>query len=84
MEELFFVEKADLEWSEDSGKRVRLKRPLRKGSVVFVRLLQSTAAVRSNPIAYEVEPLRTCEDGLCEFRLDPVSQRVRSTSTQIN
>ncbi len=42
----FFVENSELEWSEESGKQVTLRRTLSDGAVVFLRLLQpmSTAA----------------------------------------
>ncbi len=39
--ESFFVEKSELEWEEDAGKRVILHRTLGEGAHVFVRLIQS-------------------------------------------
>lgn len=53
--ENFFVEKADLEWSEDHSKKVSLRHELRDGAVVFVRLLASTAPSHALPIAYLAE-----------------------------
>lgn len=34
----FFVEKTDLQWSEQSGKHILLLRPIVSGSLVFLRL----------------------------------------------
>jgi hypothetical protein len=55
LEENFFVEKTDLEWDEIQGKRIRLSRSVKKGAVVFVRLLQPLAATSGYPIAYHAE-----------------------------
>jgi hypothetical protein len=49
----FFVEKSDLEWTEDSGKRVVLSYEVQDRSVVFVRLLRQLSAERSHPVPYE-------------------------------
>ncbi len=54
--ENFFVEKTELQWDEGTGKRVRLSRPLRRSSIVFVRLLQPLSPTRGYPIAYQAEP----------------------------
>ena len=53
--ENFFVEKTDLDWSEEPGKKVRLRHPVRNGAVVFVRLIHPTAVGHSFPVAYQVE-----------------------------
>jgi hypothetical protein len=52
----FFVEKSDLEWTEDSGKRVVLSYAVQDRSVVFVRLLRQLSAERSHPVPYEAAP----------------------------
>jgi hypothetical protein len=71
----FFVENSELEWSDDSGKQVTLKRGLSDGAVVFLRLLQPISNDRSHPVAYEAELVAGNEEGLRQFRLRPVSSR---------
>ncbi|MBZ5702243.1 MAG: hypothetical protein LAN84_10375 [Acidobacteriia bacterium] len=84
LDEIFFVEKADIAWDEETGKRVKLRRPLRKGSVVFVRLLQTSAAERGYPMPYEVDPLQAEQNGYCEYRLRQVQGRSKPTSKTIH
>lgn len=68
--ENFFVEKADLEWSEEDGKKVSLRHRLRIGAVVFVRLLVPTAGSHSFPIAYQVENVSSTDpSGFSQVRL---------------
>jgi hypothetical protein len=71
----FFVENSELEWAEDSGKQVTLRRGLNNGTVVFLRLLQPISNDRSHPVAYEAELVARTEEGLRQFRLRPVSSR---------
>ena len=52
-QENFFVEQAWLEWSEEKGKRVFLRSPVHRGSVVFVRLLGGSVH-DAIPLAYQV------------------------------
>lgn len=66
----FFVESADLEWSEESGKRVRMLHDVRNGAVVFVRLVQGPIPANSYPVPYQVEAVQTSSNGSArEFRL---------------
>jgi hypothetical protein len=53
LDENFFVEKTELEWS-DEEKHVSLRHPVRMGAVVFVRLLSYSTHVSVCPVAYEV------------------------------
>jgi len=70
LDENFFVEKTDLEWDEERGKRIRLCHPMRKGAVIFVRLLQPMASANGYPIAYQAEPSIAQDDsGGYEVRL---------------
>ena len=79
--ESFFVEKADLEWSEEHGKKVTLRHRLRNGAVVFIRLLVSTAWSRSIPIAYQVENVSAMDPaGFSQIRLVQLHPR---TSEQV-
>jgi hypothetical protein len=50
----FFVEETDLEWKAEDKKAVSLRRVVRAGCVVFVRLLQQVASGASFPVAYQV------------------------------
>jgi len=65
----FFVENTDLEWSEESGKRVQMSREVRNGAIIFVRLLQGPVPTSSYPVAYQVESLQAKNGSSCEFRL---------------
>jgi hypothetical protein len=73
--ECFFVERSELEWEEDSGKRVVLHRMLRDGAHIFVRLIQSFSSERSHPVPYEARSAVSTRDGHWQFRLLPVRQR---------
>ena len=72
----FFVEKSELEWTEESGKYVTLSSAVPDGSVVFLRLIQPLSTDRSQPVPYETEFLAVTPDGQSQFRLHPVSPRV--------
>ena len=83
-EEKFFVERVDLEWAENEGKRLWLSRRLRKGSIIFVRLLQATLDPHIYPIAYALEPTGEVRENLNEFRLRLVHPRVPEGSGRAN
>jgi hypothetical protein len=67
----FFVENAELEWTEESGKQVTLNRGLNDGAVVFLRLLQNIGSDRSHPVAYQAECVARNSQGQRQFRLKP-------------
>jgi hypothetical protein len=69
----FFVETSDLEWSEQSGKRIILKRRLDNRAVVFLRLLQPMGPDRGHPVAYQAEFLTALPDGNSCFDLKPLA-----------
>jgi hypothetical protein len=52
VDENFFVEKTDLEWAEEE-KTIHLQHPVRKGTVVFVRLMGNEASENAFPVAYQ-------------------------------
>ena len=79
----FFVEKCDLVWNEDSGKHVSLKRTLRENAILFVRLLQTGEAERSQPVVYEAELVGSTESGLRQFRLSAVVPRSKEEERSI-
>jgi hypothetical protein len=68
----FFVEKSELEWSEESGKCVALTNAVPDGAVIFLRLLQSLSADRPQPVPYEAEFVAITPEGQRQFRLHPV------------
>src|ERR1700674_669677 len=70
----FFVEKVDLAWNEQTGKRVILRRALRVGTVLFVRLLQPTAQERSYPVAFTAAEESPTPDGGTVFVLQQILQ----------
>src|SRR5882762_6999803 len=74
----FFVEKTELEWNEETSKQISLRRQLRPGTIIFVRLLQPTATDRSSPVAYEAEYITADSGGLRHFRLTQVVPRTNS------
>jgi hypothetical protein len=51
--ENFFVEKTTVDWNQEGKKDIALRAEIREGSVLFVRLLQTTVDVNNIPIAYE-------------------------------
>ena len=71
--EKFFVEKCELEWSEESGKQVALKRSLNEKAILLVRLLQTHDSDRSHPVAYEAQWIGKTKQGLQQFRLNMVA-----------
>ena len=65
----FFVEKAELAWSEENGKQVTLTHALCPGTMIFVRLLQATSPERSVPVPYQAVHMATTPEGFWQFRL---------------
>jgi hypothetical protein len=51
--ENFFVENTTLDWNQEGKKDIALRAEVREGSVLFVRLLQTTVDVNNIPIAYQ-------------------------------
>ena len=80
----FFVEKSQLEWSEESGKQVALSHAIPEGAVVFLRLMQPLCADRSHPVVYETEFVATTPGGQHQFRLHPVSPRIAKRDGLLN
>lgn len=72
---VFFVERSELTWSEETGKLLTLSRRLPPGAMIFVRLLQSTDGERAFPVAYETEPLSSASERSQQFRITRVVPR---------
>jgi hypothetical protein len=68
----FFVEKSELEWDEVLGKQVRLRRALSNGAMIFVRLMEPTAADCSSPVAYRAECLGPAPGAAHKFSLKQI------------
>jgi len=79
-EQDFFVEKCELEWSEDAGKQVTLKRNLRDDTILIVRLLQPGEQDRSCPVVYRAEFLEKTSGGTHRFQLIPVLPWLKESS----
>ena len=74
----FFVEKAELEWNELTGKHVTLTRSMRPGAMIFLRLLQPLSADRSLPVAYHAQPMGVTPEGQLQFRLSQIEPKSSS------
>jgi len=77
-EQAFFVEKTELEWSEETGKQITLSRELNPATMIFVRLLQATSPDRSSPVAYKAEPIAATAGNQHQFRLSRALPRTNS------
>jgi hypothetical protein len=55
----FFVEHAALEWREEQQKSLWVRKSVRCGALLFVRLLANTSEARTLPVAYRVREV--CE-----------------------
>jgi hypothetical protein len=71
----FFVEKADLQWNEETGKHLMLRRSLCPGSMIFLRLLQPLSADRSLPVAYHAQHIGVTTEGQHQFRLNQIQPK---------
>jgi hypothetical protein len=83
-DEIFFVERAELNWDEFAGKHVSLTRMLSEGSIIFVRPIQPTALHRANPIPYEAEFVGCSPDGHHQFQLNGVQPRHAREKFMVN
>jgi hypothetical protein len=82
--ESFFVETCELEWNEQSGKCVAMRRTLPEGAKVFVRLLQPLSTERSYPVVYEAHFASSQPDGCSQFRLTAVLPPPRLVTPEPN
>jgi hypothetical protein len=82
VEKNFFVEKTDLDWSDEQIKKVFLRRPLRHRAVVFVRLISPTTLGDSVPIAYQAERVHKADgDGTWEIHLVQLHPRSKAPAS---
>jgi hypothetical protein len=74
--ENFFVEKTILDWRNAEKKEVSLRVELKEGSVVFVRLLQTSAIGNHFPIAYQAKKVSAKDaDGRFSIQVDRLRPR---------
>ena len=72
---VFFVERSELTWSEETGKLLTLSRKLPPRAMIFVRLLQPVDGERAFPVAYEIEALSDGLERTQQFRITRVVPR---------
>jgi hypothetical protein len=80
--ENFFVEKTTLDWNHEGKKDIALRAEVREGSVLFVRLLQTTVDVNNIPIAYQAAKIAS-KDSNGRTRLWLERLRPRSESPRL-
>jgi hypothetical protein len=79
LNDVFFVEKSDLIWTDGGEKRLLLHHALSEGAVIFVRLMTPETSYGSVPVAYQVENVQHMNSaGLCEMRLLQVHPRSKA------
>ena len=72
---VFFVERSELSWDEETGKHLTLSRQLHSGTMIFVRLLQPLAPDCAFPVAYQAEPVAITPEGQQKFRVTRMHPR---------
>jgi hypothetical protein len=85
--ETFFVEKTDLSWGADGMKEIHLRRAVREGSVIFVRLLQPVASSDNYPIACQAVKVQEQDaSGLSAIQLTQLRPRAffKDTARELN
>jgi hypothetical protein len=81
--ENFFVEKTALTWENAGKKEILLSATLRKGCIVFVRLLQPIATRGEFPVAYQtVEIELNGRDGRTRATLEQLRPRASYKESQ--
>ena len=74
--ESFFVEKATLELNLEGARIVHLRHPLRPGSMVFLRLIDTRVSFPAFPVAYQVlDVAATLTEGVCRITLRRLGHR---------
>lgn len=85
--EAFFVEKTDLTWAADGMKEINMRRAVREGSVIFVRLLQPVASSDNYPIACQAMKVKEQgAGGLSTVQLTQLRPRAffKDTARELN
>lgn len=81
LNDVFFVEKTDLFWTEGEERKIFLRRALPEGAVIFIRLIAPETSYNSVPMAYQVEKVQPMDStGLCEMRLLQLHPRSKTSA----
>jgi hypothetical protein len=76
----FFVENAELLWTPNGDKKLKLHRVLAEGAVVFVRLLSPETSNDSVPVPYRVDRIEPMNPrGYCHMKLRRVNPRSKES-----
>lgn len=79
----FFVESTDLLWTPNGDKKLKLRRALAEGDVVFVRLLSPGTPNDSVPVPYRVDRSEPMDrSGYCHMKLSRVNPRSKESLSQ--
>ena len=79
LNDAFFVEKTELQWTEDGDKKLLLRHAVPEGGVIFVRLIAPENSFGSVPVAYRVQIVQPMNSfGLCEMTLSRLNPRSRA------
>jgi hypothetical protein len=79
LNDAFFVEKTELQWTEGGEKKLLLRHAVPKGGVIFVRLMAQENSFGSVPVAYLVESVQPMNSfGFCEMTLSRLNPRSRA------
>jgi hypothetical protein len=82
--EIFFVEKSEMGWTDFAEKHICLRRMLADDSIVFLRFSQAEGLGQSPTSVYRVEFLGSNGEGGNEFRLHAVQPRYSQGGESIN
>src|ERR1700688_3172506 len=76
----FFAERTDLQWTAEGEKQVQLHRALPEGAIVFVRLLASEPSSGSVPVAYQIQSVVPMDrNGRCQMGLAQLHPRSKES-----
>jgi hypothetical protein len=76
----FFVERTDLQWTAAGEKEVQLYCSLPEGAMVFVRLLAPASSMGSVPMTYRVRQVLPMDSqGRCQMSLQQLHPRSRES-----
>jgi hypothetical protein len=79
----FFAERTELQWTLEGEKQVCLRRALPEGAVVFVRLLASEPTSGTVPVAYRIQQVMPMDcTGRCAMRLAQLHPQFNESRTR--
>ena len=85
LDNTFFVERADLLWTSEGAKQVKLHRALPEGAMVFIRLLAPEPSSGTVPVAYQVQEIGPMDcSGRCQIRLAQLHPRSKESLARKN